>query len=186
MNKLRTIYLFAFVLLCVAVAAQAGGYEAQLMVNSQNPIAVQSPSLGAGVEYLFTVSGLYSYDYGADYADAEFSSYRGVWSEYYYGIPSATDTLDLVVNGSFVDWLGSTDGINYAAHTFSPDTVYRYYYTGTGWPASFYIYDASRYDNAGSLMVDIEEVPEPSGLLALVGGCAGALAAIRRKRTSFR
>jgi hypothetical protein len=182
MNKLRTIFLFGLVLLCFAAAAQAE----LVNVSSQLPSATFSSSLGAGVEYLFTVSGLYSYDWSGHYADAEFSSYQGVWDEYYYGIPTATDTLDLVVDGSFVDWLGSADGVNYTPHTYSPDTVYRCYYIGMGWPASFYIYDASRYDNAGMLTVDIEEVPEPSGLAALLAGCAGLLSASLRKRAKKR
>jgi hypothetical protein len=178
MNKLCTIYLSVLMLLCIVTAAHA----TLVNVSSQDPSPASGGPLKAGVEYLFTVSGLYSYDF-SNYADAEFSRYQGVWGESYYGIHSPTDTLDLVISGNFVDWLGSADGVNYTPHTYSPDTVYRYYYTGTGWPVSFYIYDASRYDNAGGLTVRIEEVPEPSSLAAVLGGCAGLLAAGLRKRT---
>ncbi len=60
MNKLHTAFVFACVLLCFAAAAQAE----LVSVSSQFSSATSSGPLGAGVEYLFTVSGFYSYSYG--------------------------------------------------------------------------------------------------------------------------
>lgn len=91
-------------------------------------------------------------------ADAEFSYNpdENAWFELGPGDPATVDyNLDLLVNESQYDWLGSTDGKRYAAHTFSPNHVYRIYIVGDGEPLSFRIH-ASSYDwNEGSLTVKI-------------------------------
>lgn len=99
------------------------------------------------------------------------------------------DILDLIVDDTAVDWLGSSDGVNWAAHTFSPDHVYRYEWTGHGQSVSFMIADhipfGSDYygDNSGSLTVSIYTLPEPMtlGMLAV-----GWLFVMRRRGSAGR
>jgi len=59
--------------------------------------------------------------------------------------------LDLLVNETSYDWLGTTDGENFFPHTYSPSHVYRIEIVGTGEVATFRIADAEGvyFDNRG-------------------------------------
>ena len=100
--------------------------------------------------------------------------------------PSNTPHSIITVKTGYSDGLlGSADGVNWAAHTFSPDHVYRYEWPGQGQSVSFMIADHTPFggnyygDNSGSLTVSIYTVPEPTALALLAGGY---LVAMRRRR----
>jgi len=75
------------------------------------------------------------------------------------------------------DWMGTTDGVDFSVHTYSPSHVYKLYYEGTGSPLNFSISDTHYGDNSGSLTVTI--IPEPATLSVLA---LGGLALLRRSR----
>jgi hypothetical protein len=132
--------------------------------------------------------------------DAEWQTQPGgtVWEEY----DSTWETIrwddghdvhDLFVNDVGVQWLGSSDGINWSEHTFSPDHVYRLYLVGTGNRVKFHVADhvpiepANCYgDNSGTLMVSIEPVPEPPALSGFISGIAFLSSAALRKQGAKR
>ena len=93
----------------------------------------------------------------------------GPWVEYFdVGDP---DMLELLVNGLDLDWLGTTDGVNFSAHTYSPTHVYRLYLTGTGIALDFHIEDTQYTDSSLFLQVEISTVPKPATLMLLgLGG----------------
>jgi hypothetical protein len=177
-----------------------GVYGDTYTVDSTSSTAVITSPLQMGTTYLFEAQGTYQYDRinrPDGWADAE-------WM-YYYGIDPNTgerindlgivekrglgvteDILDLVINGQEVDWLGN-NGAGWAAHTFSPDHVYRYYVTGDGSPASLVVADweplVNQYnfgDNAGSLTVTVSPVPESTSSLSLLGGVVAMLFGLKR------
>jgi len=100
------------------------------------------------------------------------------------------DVLDLLINLTAVDWLGSSDGDTWAPHTYSPDHVYRYDYTGTGSAVRLSIsdwypfYDEGDYtDNVGALDVEITAIPEPASLIVwLLLGATGMTVGWWRRR----
>ena len=113
-------------------------------------------ALELGQEYLVEVTGTYYYAGvgGIRIADAEFAlveDYLG-WQEEPSIIPN---NLDLFVNGTPQDWLGSVDGATFSPHTFSPDHTYRLSVIGGGVPISFAIYDSSYDGNDGYLTVTV-------------------------------
>ena len=139
-----------------------------------------TPVLESGQEYKFAATGTYYFSPGEP-SDAEWSLVGGDtdWKEVFVHGTAENDVLDIVVDGISVDWLGSTDGVNWAPHVFSPDHSYVYYYTGNGQPVHLWIADQTPYgreyysDNSGGLNVEIEVVPEPSSVLTLLCGLAG-------------
>ena len=80
--------------------------------------------------------------------------------------------LDLLINNTEYDWLGTTDGINFAPHTYSPLHIYMidsFVGNGQAISLSFRIQDADASDNSGYLNVSI--TPEPATLFLLtIGG----------------
>ncbi len=86
--------------------------------------------------------------------------------EYYYS-PSQyyPSYLDLLVNETSYDWLGTTDGVTFTPHTYSPSHVYRINIIGTGDVATFRINDSAYHDNSGALQVEISVVPVPSAVI---------------------
>lgn len=141
-----------------------------------------TPVLESGQEYKFVATGTYYFNAGRlEESDAEWSLVWGGtdWKEVFVHGTAENDVLDIVVDGISVDWLGSTDGVNWARHVFSPDHTYVYYYTGNGQPVHLWIADQTPYggeyyyDNSGGLNVEIEVVPEPSSVLTLLCGLAG-------------
>ena len=143
--------------------------------------------------------GTYSFGQGnpSVWADAEWCFTNGILAEYwpfpkpdYYGTSDETnDVLDLCVNECAVPWLGTTDGLVWTSHTYSPTHEYRFFYTGTGDSVKLHIADSRPFTpldetdtNAGYLTVTIIPVPEPSSILALSWG-VGLLGVAWRRRT---
>lgn len=154
-------------LLAVSVSAEI------LVVPATNLAGVYSSPLTAGQLYDFTIVGTYFFSpYPNVIADAEWSDpYNWVECAVYNSL--AADALDVVINDTPVDWLGTSDGITYAPHTFSPTHTYIYRYVGTGASVNFHVADLFPWggdctgDNSGFLTVDVTPVPEPSSLIAM-------------------
>jgi hypothetical protein len=134
-----------------------------LEVPSYGTPTVTSSPLEAGKVYIIEARGTFEYDsYWDRFADAEWAQMNSPnppepWVEN-VDHPVLDDVLDLLVNEIPRDWMGTTDGLNFAAHTYSPTHVYRLAWTGTGEAITFRIEDAigsSQYDNIGSLEVEI-------------------------------
>jgi hypothetical protein len=131
---------------------------------------------------MIEVSGTYTYAPGGRIADAEFAydPDGDRWLEELPGVINREFNLELLVNETPQNWLGSSDGFNFYPHTLSPDHTYQLSFTGQGSPVSFRIYDSSYDWNSGFLTVSLETapIPEPStitllgigiGFLTLVG-----------------
>lgn len=188
------------VLSLLAMALCLNAYGDTYSVDSTTSVPISTAPLQMGVTYLFEASGTYQFDVnnrGELWADAE-------WMDYYAlddsgnkinelgivekrGLGVSEDILDLVIDGLEVDWLGYS-GSGWAAHTYSPSHVYRYYYTGTGNPATLVIADwqplvdsYANGDNAGSLRVKISPVPEGGAMLCLLGSALAIIGALRPK-----
>ena len=166
-----------------------------LTISSSFADGAWTSLLQSGQLYTFQASGTWICsigwynDYGMGLSDAEWGQNpsgppydpQAPWTEEFGGY--SYDVHDLLINDVSVDWLGSTDGVNWAPHVFSPDHVYRYDYIGTGESVHLYICDHSPYgppqygDNSGSLSVEV--TPEPATLL-LLG--LGSLALLRKRR----
>lgn len=185
----------ALCLVCALFAALAcGAVQAgeTVTVPGWTPDGAWSSTLLAGQSYVMTASGTYHF-HSVRYADAEWmESDDGNWYEYHPapgGWSETKDIEDILIDGTSVSWMGSSDGVSWAAHTFSPNHIYRYYLTGTGQPVRFQIADAAPLtpdnwfaDNSGSLTVEITPLPEPSSILALLCGLSGAGGLLIRNR----
>ena len=90
-----------------------------------NGAVVWSSALEAGQEYQIKAEGTYGYSYLNIYADAEwhFRSGATVWTENFNSV-GGSPLLDLLINDTEYNWLGTTDNINFSAGTFSPNHVY--------------------------------------------------------------
>lgn len=135
-----------------------------LTVDSMGTPAETALVTKVGQTYLIEASGWYTFAPGGRIADAEFSYNpdENAWFELGPGDPATVDyNLDLLVNESQHDWLGSADGKRFAAHTFSPSHIYRIYVVGDGEPLSFRIHDTSYDWNEGSLIVKVTPVSQP-------------------------
>jgi len=131
-----------------------------LQVSSMTPERVQSNTiLEKGKNYLIEASGTFNYVPGERLADAEFwyNTDTRTWNEE-IDVPPLGYNLDLMVNDLPQDWLGSSDGINYSIHTFSPNHIYRVYVQGDDKPISFYIHNSSYDWKQGSLTVSIKSL----------------------------
>ena len=118
-------------------------------------------------------------------ADAEWSqTVRGTWANpwEFYPAPYDPALLDLLVNDQDVDWMGTTDGMNFAPHVFSPSHVYRLNVIGTGSPLKFHILDTAYADNSGVLAVEITAVPEPLTVVAVFTSIGGLACYVRRRK----
>ncbi len=169
-------------------AAARSAFCEDLLLSTESLSGVQSSALVQGIIYEFTVSGTYDYGNAPDtIADAEWSGPPD-WTEVVTGYTREADILDVVVDNVAVDWHGSSDGLTYAAHTFSPTHTYKWWYTGQGLPVHFRIADLFPWggdatgDNEGSLAITVTPIPEPSGLLALVSGLGGLAGMVWRRR----
>ena len=175
-------------ILCLIGGALVSRTHAEIVVvPATSSDGASSSILNAGVLYLFESSG--TYGWGAGQADAEWvlSGIAGAPLELYPTFTYATDTLDLLIDGVALDWMGSTDGITWASHTYSPSHVYRAEILGAGSPVTFSIADQTPFgagyysDNSGALTVSITSIPEPTSVMLLVA--AGmAIWAAKRKR----
>lgn len=134
--------------------------------------------LASGGQYWISASGTYSFNSNAAWAaDAEFWTSDG-WAsaseQWPLNGPSAANALDLHMidqsvggTGTAAEWQGRQADGSYAAHKFSPTHEYRYTYTGTGAPLTFFLSDIVPYgspyyaDNTGAIRVTIT-VPHES------------------------
>ena len=171
MKKLMTI---CCVVLVFAFANSIVKAELLETVNvdskSASPI-VSTTILELGKQYVIEVTGRYGYDTQGSIADAEWSYdiNRATWVEL-YGILNGQDVLDLIINGTSYDWMGTTDEIVtcdsvFAPHVRSLSHTYRLCFTGEGTPLSLQVYDGDgpgpRYsDNDGILEVKIIYEPD--------------------------
>ncbi len=138
-----------------------------LTIGGSNASGVNTNPLASGETYDITVSGfpLVSQTLGQTagwWADAEFAEY---WTG--TGYPGGTMTYrmekpyndnslwDVLINGNAVDWLGSTDGTTWAAHTYSPDHIYRYSVVGTGASINLKRTDSLLDSRSGSLTAEV-------------------------------
>ncbi len=185
---------FSLIFATVALGLEYPVLVETLEVSSLGPVPVGSLPLVAGEPYLFEASGVWNH-WTADanaLTDAEFGRHQEPgpgwqWMELqnYISGTYEQDVLDLIIDNTAVNWLGSPGGSGWAPHTFSPDHIYRYEWVGTGDSVSFTIADHIPFgpdfygDNSGSLTVRIYTVPEPGALLLL---SLGVLARIRRRR----
>jgi len=145
-------------LLLVPLSSHASISET-LEVSSLTGVPVATSTiLEAGKNYIIEVSGTFTYAPGGRIADAEYV-YSPDDADWFEEIPAPYDDkallLELLVNNSAQDWLGSADGQNFTPHTYSPNHVYRLEVVGEGSPISFVIYDSSYDWNEGSLTVSI-------------------------------
>ncbi|MCP4591425.1 MAG: PEP-CTERM sorting domain-containing protein [bacterium] len=157
-----------------------------LVVEAWNTPTETSQALEVGRVYLLEVSGTYVLDStNGRQADADWSEYwKHLGDMTWYENPADTDPtvtdpdrFDLTIDGAVVDWMGTTNGVDFAPHTYSPSHIYRCRIVGAGVPIEFQIADPNAGDNSGSLLVSI--VPEPATLTLLA---LGGLYAVRRQR----
>jgi len=126
-----------------------------IVVSSLTGTPVESHTvLEEGKQYIIEASGTYTYAPGGRIADAEFA-YSPDDDDWLEGVTSPEYVLDLFVNDTPQDWLGSADGQTYTPHTYSPDHVYRLEVVGSGNPLAFKIHDSSYDWNEGGLTVSI-------------------------------
>lgn len=137
-----------------------------LQVPAYGTPTVTSSPLEDGKWYVIEARGTFVYDsYHSRIADAEWAQKNAPeppdWVEN-RNHPAFEDIQDLLVNEATHDWMGTTDGVNFASHTYSPSHIYRLEWLGTGEAIAFRIEDAigsSQYDNIGFLEVEISELP---------------------------
>ena len=77
---------------------------------------------------------------------------------------------ELLINGSYYDWLGTSDAIHFHPHTFSPSHEYILYLWGEDASISLLIYDSYYGDNSGVLTVNITAITNPSFVLLTPNG----------------
>lgn len=163
-----------------------------LVIPSESTTGVNSSPLEQRKLYLFEVEGTWLRDVPALWrCDAEWFENGNfpadVWSEE-YPLQTEPDLLDLQIDYTSPNWLGTTDGQTFLAHTYSPSHRYRTYYAGQGNPVNFRMSDDYWTRNSGTLTVTITEatdVPATStwGLLASTLGIAvvGSMLFLRKQ-----
>jgi len=164
-KKMRTqeLWKVMMVLVMVVVCANSGAKAEILQVPAYGtPTVTSSTVLEEGQLYVIEAQGTYIYwGTGQKPADAEWyeRAYEpGSWLEFSPDPCDNPSILDLLVDGEGYDWLGTTDGVNFAPHVYSPSHVYRLYYVGEGTTIDLKIEDGSGanvLDNSGSLEVEI-------------------------------
>jgi len=106
-------------------------------------------TLMSGQDYKFKAYGIANAGDSIDF-DADFSFRTGSsieWTDDVSTYEYLGDTLlDLMVNGSFVQW---------GDNTFHADHVYWHDFSGLGTSVEFQVYDVYYPNNTGSLFVDI-------------------------------
>lgn len=175
----KSILVVAIVCMAITEPNYIKAEVVTIWADNSTPVWTTSP-LTLGQEYLLEVTGTFTYTDDEMPADAEWAYRRvdGIWMEYLSPSPAPEVILDLFVNETAQDWLGTTDGVNFSPHTYSPSHSYRLSFMGTGSTISFKIYDTQYDDNAGYL--DVEIIPEPASLLLL------GLGAVILKRKLFK
>ena len=178
MNKLSFVVITGLILFCSLTVRGAMPIWEDDVPAYLTP-TVTSPVLDSGQLYCIEVSGTYIW-FGTEQtpADAEWweapSNAVDPYTpgEWYEDHPDREYWADLLINETPQDWMGTTDGILFETHTYSPSHVYRLYWLGTGEALDFRIEDwtgPNTEDNSGALHVVI--TPEPTTLLLLgLGG----------------
>jgi hypothetical protein len=163
----------------------ARGERETIVLSATDELGVTSAPLEAGVEYVITAVGVYTYNLELEEADAEWWEDNSVWYEDH---PTLVQNHDVVIDDVEYDWLGTSDGVHFAEHTYSPSHVYKLLYVGEGVPIHLLIYDTLYGDNAGTLTVTIEKTPgvpavSEWGMLAMVllVLAAGSVVFMRRR-----
>lgn len=187
---------FVLEVAAVLVLLEVGHAKAAIVLtlDALGTPVITTPALETNHQYLVEVSGTYKYNSSWGVADAEWSNYSywsvgpgAPWIED-IGDDRYEDALDVLIDGTAVDWRGTEDGITFAPHTYSPTHVYRYKILGAGQPVTFQIADylgAHPTDNSGSLQLEITDqgvIPEPTTLIiwSALGALAITFAYVRR------
>lgn len=187
--SLAVVFLTLSTLICEP--SIAGTFPETLIIPADGT-PVTSSALEAGSTFIIEASGTYVYRSGPpNLADAEWFDpwgNPGVWQEEQEALPYCEDNHDLMVDGGFYDWLGTTDGTTWSPHTLSPDHLYRLEIVGEGTPVEFAICDTLYGDNSGSLTVTItlvDDIPTVSewGMVTmmLLVLAAGTVVLMRRR-----
>jgi formylglycine-generating enzyme required for sulfatase activity len=169
MKKLVTICLTVIVFAFANSIVKAEVLETVNVDSKSASPTVSTTVLEQGKQYVIEVEDFYGYDTKGSKADAEWSYdiNRATWIQH-YGILNGQDALDLIVNGTSYDWMGTPDEIVsndsvFTPHVYSPSHIYRLCFTGEGAPVSLQVYDGDpgpRYsDNNGILDVRIIQGP---------------------------
>lgn len=134
-------------------------FSENIEINSQNNTPVFSSILEEGKLYKIEATGVYTYAPGGRIADAEYiyEPDTNTWYEQ-LNIVNPESNLDLIVDDTSINWMGTQNGIHYSQNTYSPNHTYQTYVIGDNSPISFFIYDSSYDWNDGSLNVLIEEM----------------------------
>ena len=148
--------LFGILSITAALATHGYSQTFPTLTIPATGFHIQSQPLQNGVLYLIEASGTYFWDYSGgsnNISDAAFGISDAVptWR------PNPTGGL--WIDGKTVNWLGTTNGIDFFTNTFSPSHVYAYYTAGANQPLDFFVADSTYGDNAGSLQVSIVAVP---------------------------
>jgi len=174
----------------------------QIPTNPCQAVAFDT-TLRAGQRYYLLAEGTYQYAGGFD-ADAEWSwtDQAGTAPLDWYEVSHPAqpeDWLDLRVNGTQVDWMGSPleslDPIanfgDFAEHTYSPTHSYWSSFVSDGSPLEVDVYDTGCGDNSGTLAVTLyagseSAIPAVStwglAVMALLMLSAGTLLCNRYRR----
>jgi len=164
LTKVRTLSSFA--LLTLGALAFTTSVSAEVLTIPSDGTHLQSQPLQNGVQYLIQASGTYLFNGAGNYnciCDAACDTWNG-------GATWNLGNDSLFINSQPVNWLGTTDGINFFTNTFSPSHMYQYYILGSNQPLDFFISDILYSDNSGSLQVAITTAPvqQPSPLVNLI------------------
>jgi len=120
---------------------------------------VPSSSLISGQWYEIRANG--TYQGGSDSSsicDAEWYYWTGDGQWHEESMWSPPERNDLLINGVPVDWEGTTNGVDFAPHVFSPNHIYRIRWEGQGEPITLKVSDTNYGDNIGSLTVTITSI----------------------------
>ena len=168
--------LMGIVTVCVAwTVTSAFCYGEELTVPADGA-TVHSEILQNETLYLFVVEGTFLFGNSPHLADAEFTrewcssdihdvctiGFCTACSNGLFWIEERWDNsnLDLLINEENVDWRGTTGGLIFQKHTFSPTHTYVTYYRGEGTPISLRIADSHYDDNNGGLSVTLMPVDD--------------------------
>ncbi len=160
--------LVAGVVLFAAAHASADDVLDTFFVSGESAAGASSNiELAQGVEYTIWAEGTYRWAPegagGGWIADADwvYVNSNGLWRwEYDYTGGYDELSLDLLIDGAEVDWMGTPDPDDgvcaaYDEGVFSPSHMYRVHVIGEGSPVHLSIYDTHYGDNEGGLTVMI-------------------------------
>ncbi|MBN2448292.1 MAG: RHS repeat protein [Phycisphaerae bacterium] len=161
----------------VVPCSPSGNVVQTLVVPATNPSGVTSTTLANGAVYEIWVTGTFTFGVSGSVthkADANYTYefYRRVWGWYEYREDDSN--LNLVIDGKSLEWLGTTDCVNFRPHTRSPSHTYKLEYVGRGQPVRLSIADSYYGDNSGSLNVTIVRVYTPPVSETLTVRASGA------------